>query len=63
MTADPTPAAPARLLPIQEAARRLDLSRGYLYVLMDKGALPFVKIGRRRMIRETALEEYMAGLG
>jgi excisionase family DNA binding protein len=33
-----------------EAAAELNISRSQLYVLMNRGELPFVKIGRRRVI-------------
>jgi excisionase family DNA binding protein len=33
-----------------DAAAELNISRSQLYVLMNRGELPFVKIGRRRVI-------------
>ena len=42
---------------IPEAAKLLGLSRATVYNLMDKGDLPYVKLGRSRRIRRTDLEE------
>ncbi|MEX0717798.1 MAG: helix-turn-helix domain-containing protein [Planctomycetaceae bacterium] len=47
---------PTRLLTVREAADRLALGRSTLYNLMDRGALPYVKIGRARRIPPQALE-------
>ncbi|MEX0718025.1 MAG: helix-turn-helix domain-containing protein [Planctomycetaceae bacterium] len=45
-----------RLLTVREAAHRLALGRSTLYNLMDRGSLPYVKIGRARRIPPEALE-------
>ena len=48
------------LLTVAKAAEFLSLSRATLYVLMDKGHVPFVKIGRSRRIPKRALVEFAA---
>ena len=48
------------LLTVREAAEFLRLSRSALYRLMDRGALPFVKLGRNRRIPRRALVELAA---
>jgi excisionase family DNA binding protein len=40
---------------IEEATTFVGLSRSTLYGLMDRGELPYVKIGRRRLIPRAAL--------
>ncbi|MEX0702297.1 MAG: helix-turn-helix domain-containing protein [Planctomycetales bacterium] len=47
---------PTRLLTVREAAHRLALGRSTLYNLMDRGALPYVKIGRARRIPSGEIE-------
>jgi excisionase family DNA binding protein len=50
-------------LSITQAARLTNISRSQLYQLMAAKILPFVKIGRRRLIREydlrALLEQYL----
>ena len=48
------------LLKVAEAAAFLSLSRATLYTLMDRGELPFVKIGRSRRIPKRAVVELAA---
>ena len=43
------------LLRISDASKFLGLSRSKLYQLMDRGELPFVKIGRARRIPRRAV--------
>ena len=50
------------LMKVAEAAAFLSLSRATLYTLMDRGELPFVKIGRSRRIPKRAVVE-LAALG
>jgi excisionase family DNA binding protein len=45
-----------------EAAAELNISRSQLYVLMNRGELPFVKIGRRRVILWADLFAYVKSL-
>ena len=48
------------LLTVAEAAAFLRLSRATLYQIMDRGELPFVKLGRSRRIPKRALVELAA---
>jgi excisionase family DNA binding protein len=45
---------------VTEAARALGISRSYCYELVQQGALPFLPLGRRRVIPRRALEDYVA---
>ena len=42
---------PEKLRRVTEVARCLSLSRSSIYQLMDRGELPYVKIGKSRRIR------------
>lgn len=44
------------LLTVLEAAERLGVGRTLLYSLMEKGELPFVKVGRTRRLRPSDLD-------
>ena len=46
---------PARLLRVTEVARYLSLSRGGVYLIMERGDLPYVKIGKSRRVRPEAV--------
>ncbi|MCH8133978.1 MAG: helix-turn-helix domain-containing protein [Myxococcales bacterium] len=48
------------LMKVAAAAAFLSLSRATLYTLMDRGELPFVKIGRSRRIPKRAVVELAA---
>ena len=48
------------LLTVREAAAFLGISRSSLYVLMDRGELPFAKIGRSRRVPRRAVIELAA---
>ena len=48
------------LLTVREAAAFLRISRSSLYVLMDRGELPFAKLGRSRRIPRRAVIELAA---
>lgn len=54
------------LLTLSEAARRIRCSRSHLQRIlagrMDTPALCSLRIGKRRFIREQALEEWLLGL-
>lgn len=50
-----------RLVPIQEAAAFLGVSRAKLYQMMDRGELAYAKVGRCRRIPKKALLEYAEG--
>ena len=49
-TKNPMPETPA-LCTVPEAARYLALSRSKVYLLMDRGRLPYVKLDRSRRIK------------
>lgn len=53
------------LLSAADAARALGISERHLYDLLDEGALPEVRLGRRRLVPRRALdllvERAMAG--
>lgn len=72
---DPEPADPGRGMPAQpgpdlsaerlaysvdEAARLTGLSRDLLYDEMRRGHLPYVKVGRRRLITRHHLQEFLS---
>ena len=48
------------LVTIPEAADFLRISRAMLYKLMDRGELPYVKIGRSRRVPRRAVVEFAA---
>ncbi len=51
---------PARLTySIPEAAAALGISRSFCYELVEQGRLPFVRLGRRKLIPRAALEAYL----
>jgi excisionase family DNA binding protein len=49
----------ARLNSIRDAVTRLRVSRSKIYEEMDNGRLQSVKVGRRRLIPESALIDYI----
>jgi excisionase family DNA binding protein len=51
-----------RLNSIKDIVARTGLSRSTVYEEMDSGRLLSVKVGRRRLIPESALVDYIAGL-
>jgi excisionase family DNA binding protein len=51
------PDSPTLLVSIREAARLLGISFWTAYRLAEQDQLPSVKLGRRRMVRRTALEK------
>jgi excisionase family DNA binding protein len=48
-------------VPLQEAVKFSGLTRTALYAAMSRGELPFVKIGKRRLIPRNALRALLAG--
>lgn len=48
-----------KLLTVAEAAKRLSTSESMVYELMNKGLLPYLEIGRRK-IRESTLVQFIA---
>jgi excisionase family DNA binding protein len=55
------PAAPDRLLSVDEAAAMLSLGRSLVYGELQAGRLRSVKIGRRRLVPAAGIAEYIAG--
>jgi len=47
------------LIMIETAAARLGIGRSAVYLLMDSGQLANIKIGRRRLIPATAIDDYV----
>ena len=45
------PEPPQKLLRVTDVARWLNLSRSCVYQVMDRGQLPYVKIGKCRRVR------------
>jgi excisionase family DNA binding protein len=52
----------ARLNSIKDVVERTNLSRSTVYGEMDSGRLRSVKVGRRRLIPESALVDYIDNL-
>lgn len=52
----------ARLNSVPATCERLSVCRAQLYRLMNSGALKSVKVGRRRLIPEAAITDYITGL-
>jgi excisionase family DNA binding protein len=48
------------LLSLDAAARRLGISRRWLEMEVARGALPTVRLGRRRLIRPADLDVYVS---
>jgi excisionase family DNA binding protein len=57
-----TPTLGEVLITVPEAARRLAISRSYLYQYLQRGRLPSVRIGRARRIRVTDLAAFVERL-
>jgi excisionase family DNA binding protein len=55
--------APDRLLSIDEAAQMLGVGRTTLYQEIQAGRCRSITVGRRRLIPESALAEYVNGSG
>ena len=47
------------LVTVEEAAQRLAVSRSYLYLLLRRGVLPSVTIGRARRVAVADLEVFV----
>lgn len=49
----------AALLSVDEARQRLGIGKSTLYLQMREGKLPYIKIGRRRLISPEALGRFI----
>ncbi len=49
-----------RALSIKSVADKLGVSERYIATLIASGSLPSLKLGRRRLVRETALLAFLA---
>ena len=61
MTEAPTHISP-RLQPVETVMERLDLGRSTVYSLIRSGDLRSVKVGKRRLVPESALAEFIKRL-
>jgi excisionase family DNA binding protein len=52
----------ARLLPVEAVMAQLNVGRSTVFELMASRTLRSVKIGRRRLVPQTAIDEYVAQL-
>jgi excisionase family DNA binding protein len=59
MEANTGPGAPDRLLSIDEAAATLGIGRSALYAELGAGRLRTIKVGRRRLVSQAAITEYI----
>jgi excisionase family DNA binding protein len=57
-----TPPSERLLLDVDEVAELLGVSKSHCYVLMNTGRLRYVKSGRRRLIRRSDLDAFVAAL-
>jgi excisionase family DNA binding protein len=46
---------------VPEAAEMLGISRNFAYELVNRGELPYIKLGKRKLIPIIALEKKLAG--
>jgi excisionase family DNA binding protein len=63
LAAEAHPAAPDRLLSVDEAAASLGLGRSALYAEIQAGRLRSCKVGRRRLLSSQAVSEYIERAG
>lgn len=47
---------------VRAATRLTGLGRSTLYLAMAAGTLPFIKVGRRRLIRADALDHFLRSM-
>jgi excisionase family DNA binding protein len=51
------PQQPQILMRVTEVAKQLNLSRSCVYQIMDRGELPYVKIGKSRRVKPDAVAQ------
>ena len=49
-------------LTVEECAKATGISRAAIYVHVGSGELPSIKLGRRRLVRRQALQDWLAML-
>ena len=54
---------PPLLLPINDAARELSVSRSHLYALITRGDIASVRVGSRHLVAYAELMAYVDRLG
>lgn len=53
---------PERLcITVPEAAKMLDISKGFAYMMVKQGKLPVIQLGRRKLISKIQLQKFVAG--
>lgn len=52
---------PTRLLTVREACVVLGISRASLYTLLGRGEIKVLRVGRRVLIAQTAIEAFIDG--
>ena len=52
----------AKLVSVEEAARTLSIGRSLLFEMLSAGTIRSVKVGRRRLVPVSALDEYVREL-
>ncbi|WP_037184652.1 excisionase family DNA-binding protein [Rhodococcoides fascians] len=52
----------AQLLQTDQASSRLGISRSKLFGLIQSGELPSVKVGKRRLVSDSAIDQFIAKL-
>lgn len=56
-------AAPgSRLFDVPEVARRLSCGKSFVYMLIDRGELSAIKLGRLTRVSDTQLEAFISSL-
>jgi excisionase family DNA binding protein len=56
------PAVPARLLPVEAVMAQLNIGRSSVFKLFDSNQLRSVKIGRRRLVPQSAVDQFVENL-
>ncbi|OZD85599.1 helix-turn-helix domain-containing protein [Rhodococcus sp. 05-339-2] len=52
----------AHLLQTDQASSRLGISRSKLFGLIQSGELPSVKVGKRRLVSDSAIDQFIEKL-
>jgi excisionase family DNA binding protein len=62
MSEDQATSVQARLLPVEAVMGQLNIGRSSVFKLIDSKKLRSVKIGRRRLVPQSAVDEFVANL-